>query len=517
MKFHYTVIDSLPPLAWLARISGEDIDVLCGERVERTDAFFVEGAWAGAYTEGLFDEAEWLCGSGARLRENDAVFAAPTGMHAGLYYLQENGRVTVCNSLPFLMAEAGYEFDPAYIGYDTFFQYNILQGIHGYKPDVPVRKAGAKTFPAEGTGIRMRLFRNRTVSRDGAILEALKPDTEGFDCFEAYYARLVQTMKALTANAQDPARRFRYGVTSFISSGYDAACCSAVAKEAGADKVMTFAAIGRYAQDSGVGAARQLGYETVIERDAYAYKSRDDFPEIVYLGGGDIGTGISFSSFVADCRGCLVYSGENGDFVWSRPAGFQSVNDDVHIVWKNSEVSLWESHLHQGYIPVPMTNYGIRHWTDLYRISNSEAMDPWSVGGGYDRPIPRRILEEKGLARDSFGHDKRGAGFFYAYDWKRRILRRMSPRSAESFSQYVAAHRSPAPLAAILRYCWANRAIYTSALLRKLGLAPGAETDGAAIEKRNSIPNPFAARYLIPWAGERVIAAYRDALGEQKK
>ena len=97
---------------------------------------------------------------------------------------------------------------------------------------------------------------------------------------------------------------------------------------------------------------------------------------------------------------------------------FQTINDEAHIVWKNSEVGLSESHLHQGYIPVPMTSYGIRHWTDLFRISNSDEMKPWSIGGDYDRLIPRRILEEKGLPRESFGMKKYGAEFFYAYDWK---------------------------------------------------------------------------------------------------
>lgn len=30
-------------------------------------------------------------------------------------------------------------------------------------------------------------------------------------------------------------------------------------------------------------------------------------------------------------------------------------------------------------------------------------MRPWSVGGSYDRPLPRRIAEESGLPRDRFG------------------------------------------------------------------------------------------------------------------
>jgi hypothetical protein len=36
-------------------------------------------------------------------------------------------------------------------------------------------------------------------------------------------------------------------------------------------------------------------------------------------------------------------------------------------------------------------------------------MQPYSVGGGYDRPIPRRLLEEAGLPRGSFARTKHAA------------------------------------------------------------------------------------------------------------
>jgi len=35
-------------------------------------------------------------------------------------------------------------------------------------------------------------------------------------------------------------------------------------------------------------------------------------------------------------------------------------------------------------------------------------MDLWSVGGGYDRPIARRIAEEAGIPRHLFGQIKKG-------------------------------------------------------------------------------------------------------------
>ena len=39
-------------------------------------------------------------------------------------------------------------------------------------------------------------------------------------------------------------------------------------------------------------------------------------------------------------------------------------------------------------------------------ITTSAEMRPWSIGGDYDRPIPRRALEEAGVPRELFGQIK---------------------------------------------------------------------------------------------------------------
>ncbi len=44
----------------------------------------------------------------------------------------------------------------------------------------------------------------------------------------------------------------------------------------------------------------------------------------------------------------------------------------------------------------------------LNRISRSREMSPWRIGGTYDRPIPRRLLEEAGVPRELFGQTKMG-------------------------------------------------------------------------------------------------------------
>ena len=514
MKFLFQKNPHIAPMAWLATVKCESdiVNVIVGERVETYDNWFVEGAWSGEYSEGRFADAEWFCGTGACLKADKAVFASPTGMHAALYLVEGDKEVYISNSMPFIMAKTDLRLSPQYIGYDVFFNHNIMQGIYNYNCNIPVtNRGGVKLLPPDT--LKMVLFRNITVSKDGTVQIDVKRKTKGFNTFEEYYERLVAAMQALASNAADLKRNFRYGIVSLISSGYDAACCSAIAKTVGGNTALTFEAKGKYSNDSGVGAAKRLGFEKIVERDAYAYLNRSDMPEIKSISCGDLGTQISFMSFEQDFEDNLVFSGENGDFVWEKEAGFQTINDDYHIVWKNSEIGLSESHLHQCYIPVPMTSFGITHWTDLYRISNSEEMQVWSVGGSYDRPIPRRILEERGLPRDSFGMKKYGAGFFYVFDWKNRLLSRMSENSRDSFMSYVEQNKTRTPIRACLRFGFANwkhywNAIVTKAKITKLCI----KIKNKDVERINGVPSPTITKYLIPWANSMVIDQYLEGM-----
>lgn len=515
MELVYRCNPNLPSLAWLARVNGDKVEVQHGEKVETHERFFVEGAWGGYFSEGEFDTAEWFCGTGAVLRGDAVVFASPTAMHAGIFMVQNENGVVLSNSLPFLMASEDYRYDADWIGYERFFNYNILQGIYRYEPAVHALKRAADGTWTIDESIQLILFRNITILHDGTVHIAVKPETKGFDSYEEYYERLVAAMRATADNGRDSHRKVRYRVTSYISSGYDSAACAAVAKLAGAEKVLTFSAKGKYEKDSGVGAAKYLGYKTAVERDAYAYMERTDFPEVQSISSGDIGNIISFTSFENDVKEHLVFSGENGDAVWCRDKTFRITNDDIHLIWKNAEFGLSEAHLHQGYIPITMVSFGIRHWTDLYRISNSEEMWPWSLGNDYDRPIPRRLLEEKGLPRQSFGMEKHGAGFFYAYDWKKRILRRMSPVSAREFDEFVKKHKHREPLRTYAGFVWANRASFFNALMAKIHIGCRLAVPDSDVERINGIPSPFAARYLIPWAGDHMIGEYKRAIEKQ--
>lgn len=43
----------------------------------------------------------------------------------------------------------------------------------------------------------------------------------------------------------------------------------------------------------------------------------------------------------------------------------------------------------------------------IHRVSAADEMKPWQLKNGYDRPICRRVLEEKGVPREAFGWGKK--------------------------------------------------------------------------------------------------------------
>ena len=78
---------------------------------------------------------------------------------------------------------------------------------------------------------------------------------------------------------------------------------------------------------------------------------------------------------------------------------------------------------------------GALHQDQLIAISNSEAMKPWNIGGDYSRPIVRRILEEAGVPRGSFGIRKQAASVLLAEH--RNML---SPSSSIDFKAWLDDH-----------------------------------------------------------------------------
>jgi hypothetical protein len=74
------------------------------------------------------------------------------------------------------------------------------------------------------------------------------------------------------------------------------------------------------------------------------------------------------------------------------------------------------------------------HAARLIALARAPELAPWSLGGDYDRPIPRRIAETAGVPRDIFGILKLAG----AADEVREPAE-LSPTSQRDFAAFAAA------------------------------------------------------------------------------
>lgn len=112
-------------------------------------------------------------------------------------------------------------------------------------------------------------------------------------------------------------------------------------------------------------------------------------------------------------------------------------------------------------------------WPSIYKINNSQEMEKYSIGGQYDRPIPRRIAEESGVPRDSFGIKKSGAGFTYRFNPTiRSIKKKMSPTSYKSLCQFSRRTKRNIlkKVCHTIKYYHVNYPMYVGHMANKLGL-----------------------------------------------
>lgn len=495
MKFGYILNSDLPPLAWIAHVERGEVSLVCGQAVECTDNGFVEGAWSGSFREMGYQNADWFCGTGGQVGEKCITFSTPSHVTYGLYIKKIRGGYYVSNSLYLLMAQLDYRYDVKYIRYEVDFN-TILDGINEYRRDIRVVD---RCGNVENIGVEY--FRLIKICDDGGYEVFNKTSTKPFESFDDYYARLLGAMKMVAENAADSRRVKKYGMITTISRGYDAPCCAAIAKKIGCDTAITFEAKGKYVDDCGTEIAKVMGYTKVYEVDADEYLHRRDLVEAEYICSGELGAQISFSSFDKYIEGKLCFTGDRGDSIWSRTS--INRNDEFNFEDMLSHLGSCERRLWLNYIPVPLPLFGASSWTSIYDISNSDEMKPWYMNNDYDRPIPRRIVEEVGVERSAFGIRKHGAGFVYKFDWLARILSRMSATTASSFKNYVKRNKQ-FHIVETAMFLWKLRGTYG----RRLGIRMKTLT----AKEYSRIANPMTVALLIPWAGEIMTEKYRKIL-----
>lgn len=391
-----------------------------GERVEVTENFFCEAVWAGDYNDAAFDQTDLVFGSGARRRGASVAFVSSGATVDRLQWLCVGERTLVSNSLACLLAHCGAKIDVTYPRYYRFF-FSVVCGIDRYE-----RRLSTTLGDVE-------LVYHDNLTWDGKALQRTPkadPDRD-FTNFARYRAFLDSALKRTAANMTAHERRFPYAMTATVSSGYDSPTVAAVARQVGCETALCFDRSHSGEDDSGEHIAEQLGMQVQrLNNESWRDHER---PETPFLAANATAEELRFKTAEANLRGRVLLTGHWGDRVWgydSEPLTRTYVRGDP------AGLSLTEYRLWAGCLHAPLSFWGGRQIADINRISRSEEMRPWSVEGEYNRPICRRIVEDAGVARESFGIRKRNASIFLHNRGEF-----LTPASKQDFFAWLEDHR----------------------------------------------------------------------------
>jgi len=432
--FRYRELPQLPRLAWLAVMNRDTGDVLIyhGSALECRDHWMVEGTWDGEFALGGFHESEHFFGSGIRAVGDAVHFVPSSALVNGVYCCERRRELLVSNSLILLLAFTGARLDPD----------------HDYRVETYAIRHGAERYARDFTVVHREIKAFSQVYDLSLVAKAPADDPLEFASARpapavptyARYRELVdRALLRLRANYTSADRRAPLGVFATISSGYDSAAVAALVKDLGVEAYFTCRRSNthiprwlsrRAAIDDGTPIARALGGEggggrlTTIELDTRNSRVTDD--ELYFLAPGCAPPSLALHGLARHIerrRPAVLFTGFLGDEVWDRNPWERRYQDEGIIRGDTTALMLSEIRLKSGFVNVPVPALCARRVQDLAVLSESTEMAPWRLGTrDYDRPIPRRILEEAGIPRAMFAGRKKAV--VQTYTWPRhRTLR----------------------------------------------------------------------------------------------
>ncbi len=421
MQFTFQRVSGWPTLAWLARCSkGSDAcHVQHGDRVEVRPEWFCEAVWPGEFDNGDFDKTDLIAGSGARIRGDRVIFVSSGNTVDRILWLDLPGVVFVSNSLACLMAASGARIDESYGGYYEDFN-SITRGLRRYK----------QTISTDLGDIGIRIFGQ--VEWNGRTLASRSHATcqRDFGTFSSYVSFLTNNLAALSRNLSSAGRRHRYRFLTTISSGYDSPAVAALAQTAGCSRAITIDRDRFGSEEKGAAVAQALGMAVqVVSRESWR-EVGTEATEAPFLAAAGEAESVFLAAVASELEGTVLLTGYHGDKMWARDT--KDLSDEI-VRGDQSGLSLTEFRLWSSFIHCPIPFWGVRQIRDLDRISNSEEMRPWDVGGDYSRPIPRRIVESAGVPREMFGTAKRASAVGFTEF--------LTPDSLAAYKHWLARHR----------------------------------------------------------------------------
>jgi hypothetical protein len=244
------------------------------------------------------------------------------------------------------------------------------------------------------------------IASDLGVTRELRPEPPPPEDFAGYVRTLEDVLARVCVNAVDARRARHYRPLVAVSRGYDSPAVAVLAARAGVRDAVTFTNVkGTGDGDNGRLIGERLGY-SVTEYPHLAYLDLPGTPE-AEAALCDWGWNAPFAAMEPQLPGTLLLRGSRGDVVWRTLPVFDQARHPTATTTGGG--SMLELRLRMGYAMMSVPYLLSHDPRPLRRISLSAEMRTWSVGGSYDRPIPRRIVEDAGIPRGWFGRQKGNA------------------------------------------------------------------------------------------------------------
>ncbi len=487
-RFEFHVSQTLPPLAWIARVRHPVVEVHCGASVRRTEAGFFEGTWVGRPALESVVESPTTFGTGI-VADPGGLFVVPPGHTLeGIYSHRRDGVLLFSNSLVGLLRAADIDLLRG-VDYISLFN-RIADGLDS--PPIEL--------PTSGRPVSLAFYENLHVAADGNVTTVRKRREEPFRSYADYVSRLRAALESALRNA------VCYEPVISLSAGYDSTSLAVLAAPLGCRRALTFPNARPVphspdTSDSGEPTARRLGMDVVLF-DRLAYRTRDDLPEAEFLATGMSGEDVNMVAMEPALARTVLISGMVANGLWRYGRIRRS------DLWRTdlSGCSMTEFRLRVDLVYLPLPVFGMTQQPSLQKIAMSAEMRPWSVGGYYDQPIPRRIIEESGIPRGAFASAKRATTALLHMEGARA----MAPATLASVTAFAAREGSRLDLAPRARPSSRYRLVQRWA--SRLHLRPLA--DRLMAYRRTLISfKPETGSILLRWAVEQVAPRYDTVRG----
>jgi hypothetical protein len=382
-----------PKLAWVAKCDKDEVTVFHGSSVEISGDWCFEGVWPGEFKDGDFDLTDNLFGTGARLRNDVVSFVTPIHDLDRLYYTDINPQIHyVSNTLPGLLTLSGLELSK---------KFNYAKALASYHSH---HEKPITTMPtANECNINLLYCKNLKYDGDKYTQIEKINCTPHFQNYSDYYNFLSTVMKEIGENANSPLRHDHINYLTTISCGYDSSAVAALTKIINCKEGITFVKGNTSFStkcDSGKNIGKVLGINVRELENKRKYYRNEEFIWVVNGLSGHLP--LTINSW-PETELTLLFTGQHGGLIWN-----MSRHDTEHLSRSGCAGSgIAEFRLHKGIIHCPFPFTGKIHSREIEDISFSAEMNPWKLNRKfYNRPIPRRILEEKGVERNAFGTTK---------------------------------------------------------------------------------------------------------------